>query len=180
MLDTDKRKAVTYFVGYEVEHTACYGMKTLFIVGTPLYSEIVHLLKHDEYCADIKHLYFGTSQSFNPIKQTAEYYDPWNSLITTFLDDGYWVTLDFDVAHVPGVLESRYCEYNRFVPMISVKIPNIAMFNYNATVKIDDTTWGKTNSGVWTHPLNTLMSRDCYTHWDQYVQDTVISVPTDT
>jgi hypothetical protein len=56
--------------------------------------------------------------------------------------------------------------------MISVKIPYIKQLNYNATLKIDDITWGKTNSGVWTHQLNELMTKNKYTHWDQYTQDT--------
>jgi hypothetical protein len=175
MLDTNERQAVTYFVGYEVEHTVCHGMKTLFVVGTPPYEEIKKVLSN-ENCTDIKHIYFGTSQSFNPPEQTMECYEPWDLLINSFLNDGYWVTLDFDVKHVNGILESGYCEYNRFVPMISVKMPYISLFNYNATVKIDDITWGKTNPGVWTHPLNKLLDRNCYTHWDQYTQDTTINL----
>ena len=55
--------------------------------------------------------------------------------------------------------------------MISVKLPYINQFNYNATLKLDDRTWGATNSGVWTHQLHDLMSKDKYTYWDQYTQD---------
>jgi hypothetical protein len=40
-LDTEERQAVTYFVGYEVEHTICHGMKTLFVVGTQPVNEII-------------------------------------------------------------------------------------------------------------------------------------------
>ena len=58
--------------------------------------------------------------------------------------------------------------------MISVKLPYIKQFNYNATLKIDDTTWGHSNPGVWTHQLNELMTKDKFTYWDQYTQDTEI------
>jgi hypothetical protein len=90
------------------------------------------------------------------------------------LDEGYWCTLDLDVAQAEGLAEGGLLENNRFVPMISVKIPYIKLFNYNTTIKIDDTTWGHSNPGVWTHQLQSLMSKDKYTHWDQYTQDTEI------
>jgi hypothetical protein len=62
-------------------------------------------------------------------------------------------------------------EFAKFVPMISVKLPYINQLNYNATLKLDDKTWGATNPGVWTHHLQTLLGKDKYTHWDQYTKD---------
>ena len=166
-LNTEQRQDVVFFTGYEVEHTICHGMLTLFVVDTPGYGDIkTHAEKHN-----IKHIYFGTSQSFNPKSVTQEEYQRWDDVIIPALKDGYWVTLDFDVAHAEGILESGYCEYERFVPMISVKLPYIKQFNYNATLKLDDITWGKSNPGVWTHQLHDLMSKDKYTYWDQYTQD---------
>jgi bifunctional ADP-heptose synthase (sugar kinase/adenylyltransferase) len=41
----------------------------------------------------------------------------------------------------------------------------------NTPLKIDDLTWGKTNPGVWTHHLPSLMTKETYTHWGQYTQD---------
>jgi hypothetical protein len=49
---------------------------------------------------------------------------------------------------------------------------SIGLFNYNTTVKIDDTTWGDTNPGVWTHSLHSLMDRSNFTSWDKYTEDT--------
>ena len=169
-LNTEERQGVVYFTGYEVEHTICYGMKTLFVVGTPPIEEI--LTKAEE--SQVKHIYFGTSQSFNPKGITFQEYKAWDDVIIPCLKKDYWVTLDFGVEHSEGVLESCYCEYPRFVPMISVKLPYINQFNYNTTLKLDDRTWGATNSGVWTHQLHDLMSKDKYTFWDQYTQDTTI------
>jgi len=168
MLDTNQRQAVTYFIGYEVEHTICHGMKTLFVVGTPPVQEIQEMAIKN----DCRHIYFGTSQSFNPTAISQEQYKPWDDVIVPFLQQGYWVTLDFDVQHIEGVLESSYNEYDKFVPMISVKLPYINQLNYNATIKLDDRTWGATNPGVWTHQLQTLMNMKNYTHWEQYTQDT--------
>ena len=170
MLDTEQRQQVVYFVGFEVEHTICFGMKTLFVVGTPPIEEILEKASTN----GCQHVYFGTSQSFNPTAITQEQYKPWDNVILPLLKDGFWVSLDFDVRHIEGVIESGYSEYDKFVPMISVKIPYIKQLNYNATLKIDDITWGKTNPGVWTHQLNELMTKDKYTHWDQYTQDTTL------
>lgn len=169
-LNTEERQEVVYFTGYEVEHTICYGMKTLFVVGTPPIDEIFEKAEANE-CS---HIYFGTSQSFNPKSLTQEEYKPWDDVILECLKNDYWVSLDFGVEHVEGVIESGYSEYVRFVPMISVKLPYINQLNYNATLKLDDRTWGATNPGVWTHHLQTLMSKDKFTYWDQYTQDTEI------
>jgi hypothetical protein len=175
-LNTEERQDVVYFTGYEVEHTVCHGMFTLFVVGTPPVEDILRIADDSQAYLDeskrIKHIYFGTSQSFNPKSISHQEYKRWDDVIVPCLKEDYWVTLDFDVKHVEGVLESCYCEYPRFVPMISCKIPYINQLNYNATLKLDDLTWGKTNPGVWTHHLQSLMSKDKYTHWDQYTQDT--------
>ena len=40
-LNTEQRQDVVYFTGYEVEHTICHGMFTLFVVGTPPVEEIL-------------------------------------------------------------------------------------------------------------------------------------------
>lgn len=147
-------------------------MKTLFVVGTPPLEDIIFKAIQN----DCKHIYFGTSQSFNPALinnvNCAKEYAPWDEVILGCLKQDYWVTLDFGVEHAEGVIESGYSEYQKFVPMISVKLPYINQLNYNATLKLDDITWGKTNPGVWTHHLQSLMSKDKFTYWDQYTQDT--------
>jgi hypothetical protein len=169
-LNTDERQDVVYFTGYEVEHTVAYGMFTLFVVGTPPVDEILAQARQH----NVEQIYFGTSQSFNPQAITNEEYQPWDCVIKGCLEAGYWVTLDFGVEHIEGVLESGYNEYAKFIPMISVKLPYINQLNYNATIKLDDRTWGATNPGVWTHHLQSLMSKDKYTYWDQYTQDTEV------
>lgn len=165
-LNTEERQNVVYFTGYEVEHTVAYGMFTLFVVGTPPLEEIlVQAKKHN-----VKQIYFGTSQSFQP--GDYEDWSKWNDRIKGCLKAGYWVALDFDVSYAHEIHEDGWCEHQKFIPMISVKLPYISLFNYNATVKIDDRTWGSSNPGVWTHHLLSLMKKENYTHWDQYKEDT--------
>lgn len=168
-LDTTERQHVVYFTGEEVEHTVCHGMKTLFVVGTPTLDEILSKAKEHE----VEQIYFGTSQSFQP-ELTEGAYEPWNEIIFGCLKEHYWVALDFGVEHIEGVLEEGYSEYEKFVPMISVKIPYISQLNYNATLKIDDLTWGASNPGVWTHHLQSLLTKENYTHWGQYTVDKTI------
>jgi hypothetical protein len=167
-LNTEERQAITYFTGYEVEHTICHGKFTLFVVGTPPVEEII--AKAD--AAGVEHIYFGTSQSFPNIGvNDAEEWNKWSNTIKACLVEGFWCSLDLDVAQVEGLHETGLCEEQRFVPMISVKLPYIQLLNYNTTIKLDDRTWGDTNSGVWTHQLHDLMTKDKYTYWDQYTQD---------
>ena len=103
-------------------------------------------------------LYFGTSQSFQP--KSHDDWRNWNSMITPLLEKGYWVTLDFGVEYANDIHEEGWTDFNTFIPMISVKLPYIRLYNYNTTLKIDDTTWGHSNPGVWCHPLNTLLERN--------------------
>jgi hypothetical protein len=163
-IDTEGRQNVDYFIGVEVEHTPMKGERTLFVVGVKPVEEIV--LKVD----NLRHIYLGTSQSFTP--QTYEDWRAWDHMIKGLLDLGYWVTLDFDVSYARDFHEEGWCENDHFIPMISVKLPYIGLFNYNTTVKIDDTTWGDTNPGVWTHSLHSLMDRSNFTSWDKYTEDT--------
>jgi len=175
-LNTEQRQDITYFTGYEVEHTVAYGMRTLFVVGTPSLKDILAIAEDSQSFEDeskrIRQIYFGTSQSFNPA--TYDDWKVWNDRIMGCLEAGYWVCLDFDVKYAEEIHEEGWCENNKFIPMISVKLPYIKLYNYNTTLKIDDRTWGATNPGVWTHQLHNLMSKDKYTHWDQYTQDTSV------
>ena len=167
-LDTDNRKMVTYFIGTEVENTIMKGEQTLFVVGIQPVDKIIELAEKHK----IKHLYFGTSQSFHPANPFE--WAQWNDMITPLLSKDYWVTLDFGVEYARDLHEECWCEFKTFIPMISVKIPNIQLYNYHTTLKIDDNTWGDTNPGVWCHPLNELLKREVYTDWKDYVGDTVL------
>lgn len=175
-IDTEGRQQVDYFVGTEVENTAMKGEKTLFVVGIKTLEEIreqirLHKFNNPE-SETIRHVYLGTSQCFHP--DSTDDWICWDNFITDLLKAGLWVTLDFGVEYAPDTLEYSWNEYFNFIPMISVKLPYIRQFNYNATLKIDDTTWGHSNPGVWCHPLNELMSRDVYTDWKDYKGDTPV------
>ena len=160
------------FVGTEVEHSPAHGMRTLFVIGVHDPQTVVAAAQ--KY--NCPHIYFGANQSFpNPAVNDVTAWTQWDNMIGIALMHGAWCTLDLDVSAVEGLAESSLCEHDRFIPMISVKIPYIKLMNYNATVKIDDRDFQATNPGVWCHSLHELQNRAVFTDWSKYSQDEVIS-----
>jgi len=159
-----------FFTGVEVEHTPAFGKKTLFVVGIQPVADIALNLNGCE------HIYFGANMSFPSSIRTndAVFWNPWEHMIEHFLSRGYTCTLDINVSQVEGLLETGLCEYNNFIPMISVKLPYARQLGYNATIKIDDKDFAATNPGVWCHSVHDLMARDKFTDWNQYKKDEVL------
>ena len=159
-----------FFIGTEVEHTPAHGQRTLFVVGLQPKEEILARALNNK----CPHIYLGANQSFNPSNDD---WGAWDQLITSLLKDGIWVTLDFDsgYANHPWFHDNGWSEYNNFIPMISVKMPHIRLFNYNATVKIDDKGFKESNPGVWCHSLHSLQNREQFTDWSKYTKDEVIT-----
>lgn len=159
-----------FFVGTEVEHSPAHGQRTLFVVGLQPKEEILARALNN----NCPHIYLGANQSFAPNDNE---WEKWGVLIADLLRDGIWVTLDFDSEYAkhPWFHDNGWCEYDNFIPMISVKLPYISLFNYNATVKIDDTGFRKTNPGVWCHSLHNLMDRSNFTDWSKYTSDEIIT-----
>ena len=170
---TGVEETITFFTGMEIEKTPAYGMETLFVVGVHEPDVILDLIRQQD--KKITHIYFGANQSFNPSgTNDIETWRPWEDMIFVCLEQGFWCTLDLDVKHVEGLLESGLIEKMQFIPQISVKIPYLQFLGYNATVKIDDKDFKATNPGVWCHNLHDLLGRDRFTSWDQYGKDTII------
>ena len=164
--NTDQAK---FFTGVEVEHTPAFGMKTLFVVGLQKVDAIALNLQGCE------HIYFGANMSFPKIDvNNFEYWLPWTDMVAYFLEKGYLCTLDIDSSCVEGLAESPLCEYNNFIPMISVKLPYIQLLGYNATIKLDDKGFDASNPGVWCHSLHDLKNRDKFTSWSKYTKDELI------
>jgi hypothetical protein len=166
MIDRDPTTGAQFFTGTEVEHTPAYGMKTLFVVGVQDVNDIAANLNGAE------HIYFGANMSFPPLEiNDRKNWDAWEGMIKFFLNKGYLCTLDVDVACTEALVEGGLCEYNNFIPMISVKIPYSQLLGYNATIKLDDKGFNKTNPGVWCHSLHELQNRATFTDWSKYTKD---------
>lgn len=164
-LNTEERQDVIYFIGKEVEQTPQFGNRTLFVVGVQPIDEIAK--RADTH--NITHIYLGTSQSFHP--ENIGDWNSWHKMICGLIGKNFTVTLDFKVEYVEDVMLNRWHEFDTFVPMISVVIPNIKELNKNTTIKIDDVTWGHSNPGVWCHSLDSMTDNNKFTSWDDYPED---------
>jgi hypothetical protein len=159
-----------FFYGDEVEHTPAHGMPTLFVIGYQQQESIEQAL---EQRVQIQHIFFGANDSYRPT--TPAEHTAWENVIQTFLDRGYWCSLDIPFQYVDKFHEGGLCERDRFIPIIKVPVPYIKLWNYNTCVKIDDRDFADTNPGVWVHTLHDLQDRSRFTNWSQYEKDDIIS-----
>ena len=169
MMNRPGHDSADFFYGDEVEHTPAHGMPTLFVIGYQQQADIEQAL---ERCLQVKHIFFGANNSYRPTAPAE--HTAWENVIQTFLDRGYWCSLDIPFQYVEEFHEGGLCERDRFVPIIKVPIPYIKLWNYNTCVKIDDRDFADSNSGVWVHQLHSLMDRSRFTDWSQYEKDHVI------
>lgn len=163
---------VIYFKGIEVEKTAQYGKPTLFVVGIQDIEEIISMASRtdpENIYQRINHIYLGANKSFEPT-------DKFEPLIDQLLQVGYWVTIDYPVHHHNFIMRllQNHMRNSRLIPMISVELPNIEIYNYNTILKLDDIDIDHSNPGVWCHSLHDLMDRDKFTDWDNYINDKII------
>jgi hypothetical protein len=171
-MNRDKFENTKLFVGVEVEHTPAYGQKTLFVIGV----QEQDLIEAAAIAHKCTHIYFGANQSFPNSRADSSDWTRWENMIMPFIGRGYWCTLDIDVNNAEGLLETGLPEHNKFIPMISVKMPYIQQLGYNATIKLDDKDFAATNPGVWCHSVHNLMRReDCFTDWSKYKQDIIVN-----
>ena len=59
--------------------------------------------------------------------------------------------------------------------MVSVKLPDLTSLGQNATIKIDDIDFNKTNEGVWCITKDKLIDNAKFTDWAQYKDDKIIN-----
>jgi hypothetical protein len=157
---------IKFFYGTEVEHTPAFKKPTLFVVGLQPVDQIA------QQVLGYEHIYFGANMSY-PLRPSQEEYRQWADMVEYFLERNYWCTLDMDVGSLGEFHDVNLCEYRRFIPMISVKLPYTKLFNYNTVIKIDDRDFEATNPGVWCHRLHDLMDPTKFTDWDRYTEDEI-------
>lgn len=159
-----------FFYGVEVEHSPAHEMETLFVTGIQSITDILEQLNN--ISKKITHIYCGANQSFCPKVDHARNQNAWEDMIISLLEKNYWVTLDFDIKYAEQICNSKLCGHKKFIPMLSIKLPNINLFNYNTTIKIDDIGFDATNDGIWCWRLHDLMDPSKFTSWDAYKDDT--------
>jgi len=165
--------SIKFYVGIHKENSMAQGCKTLYVIGEPDIEEISRRLTQYDGEDEITHIFFGANHSFKV--STYEEMEEWTPTIQHFLTLDLWCTLDLDMSLVNFVHETDMCSWNRFIPMLSVKVPYVNDLGYNAIIKIDDVEFNYSNYGVWTHQMHDLMSYKSFTSWDEYKDDIVVT-----
>jgi hypothetical protein len=152
-----------------------HGNPTLFVVGYQIQEDIDAALQDanfDIIPITIKHIFFGANDSYRP--RGTDEHTAWESVIRTYLDRGFWCSLDIPFDQVAEFNEGGLCEHDRFIPIIKVPVPYIRLWNYNTCVKIDDRDFAASNPGVWVHQLHDLKRRSQFTPWSAYEKDRTV------
>lgn len=168
----DGHENTVFFVGPEVEHTPAYSRKTLFVVGKQKLNLIVDLAREHK----VTHIFMGANHSFDVDPTDGTLY--WDQTITALLDRGFWVSLDYPAhqhQHVLKMLSAGVWQSRMFVPLLSVRVPNIQTSSPNLTVKIDDIDFKATNPGVWCLHYHEVTDSNRFTDWIEYGSDVVIT-----
>lgn len=163
-----EKQNVQFFVGKEIEKTACYGQKTLFVTGLNEYK----LIKEIAVANNVEHIYLGANHSFDkPL---------WNyelaslrAIIHKLLMDDYNVTLDVDYHYYTFwlLVLKQFYEDDQFFLNVSIKLEDIEKFK-NISFKLDDIDFNKSNRGVWVYKLN---DKD-FTPWSEYSDDKALDL----
>jgi len=163
--DGDVNGDAKYFFGEEVEQTAQFGQPTLFVVGAQDPGDIIGWANR----LGARHIYLGANKSFHMTEE-------WERIVDELLSEDLWVTLDYPVRFHNFIIRmmGNHMRNSRFIPMISIELPNIEIYNYNTTIKLDDLDIDHSNPGVWCHQLHDLMTRDTFTDWDNYDGDEIV------
>jgi hypothetical protein len=171
-MNRDGHKDVSYFIGPEVEHTPAYSKRTLFVVGKQDVVQIERMAR--EY--KTPHIFMGADHSFFVDPMDMTFY--WDKTITTLLDKGFWVTLDYQAHEHRSVLlmlNKGIWQSRLFVPLLSVRIPNVQTSSVNLTIKIDDVDFNATNAGVWCLNHHEITDSNRFTDWQDYTTDEVVA-----
>tara|TARA_A100001011_G_C14230313_1_gene808480 strand:- start:349 stop:912 length:564 start_codon:yes stop_codon:yes gene_type:complete len=167
---TGTKEGVGVFSGKEIEHTPAYGLQTLFLAKNGFtYDQIKELCVK----VDAEAVYFGANRSFmnNIANQPLQ--------INRLLNDGYFVTIDYQYAIHDAVKKNYSAVWNheKFIPFCSVIFENTDE-DSNLCFKIDDVDFNKSNKGVWTMSMKDFKAKAGYTTWNEYKQDEPIEEQT--
>jgi hypothetical protein len=116
----------------------------------------------------------GASHSFEVETADTAY---WKETVTTLLDKGFTVTIDYPAHQHETVLKmfsAGVWQSRMFIPMLRVCIPNVQTSSPNLVVKIDDIDFKATNPGVWCMHYHQLCDSNRFTDWQDYGTDIVI------
>ena len=159
------------FIGEDVGHTPARGMKTLFVAGL-VPTNIIHdeALRHS-----VQQVYIGAKKTFIEWSGPTRW---WTEMIENCLAEDYWVSLELTTDQLE-MFQNRFdriLDNHKFIPVISIALPNIRKLGYNAVLKLDEKGFKETNPGAWYHSLHTLQRRSVFTGWSEYKNDQTLDI----
>lgn len=157
-----KNNSGYYFVGPEVTNTPANSKKTLFVIG----QQNVDAIEDTARKNFTSHIFLGTDNSFS--LDNIQY---WDNTITKLLDKGFMVSLEYEAHQHEQLLKKLNAgiwQCRLFIPVLSVKIPNLQKSNPNLTIKFDDSHNTITNEGVWCLHFKEVSDSNRFTDWRDF------------
>jgi hypothetical protein len=152
------------FVGYEVEHNANFGKKTLFVQGVRSARDILKLARQYE----CEHVFFGANYS-NPQRFDAQ----WQAMINEVCEY-FSATIDIEPQSIESFQEYGLHLITNLQVQIRLTIPKIdQMLNTRTYVKFDDIK-PRSNLTVNVIELETIYKDSKQTYWSAYSLDQYI------
>jgi hypothetical protein len=157
------------FVGQEVEHTPYFGLRTLFVVGSP--QDQVNLIVEQASQNDCTHIFLGANHSYAP--QTIEEAIEW-SLAISKLSKKFKVSVDVGSNFLHYFRRSKAHLVKDVCLQVRLEISDMSEYNNLVMIKIDDSGFRHSNPGIWTTPLTTICSPANFTAWNEYNKDRIV------
>ena len=159
---------VDYFTGIEVENTKAKGLRTLFVVDIQDPKEVISRARQQ----NAVHVYLGANHSYHKdwVRMRNGFYD----MVKACIDKGLIVSLNFwahELTQAKNDIKELWT-HEKFIPQLSISIPNINTENTYLNIKIDDNSiQQQTNKGVWCFDLYDVIKDEYVTTWNQFAND---------
>lgn len=157
------------FVGQEVERTPYFGLRTLFVVGSP--QDQVDLIKQHADANNCTHIFLGANHSYEP--QSIEEAIEWTLAISK-LAKKYKISVDVGSNFLHYFRRSKAHLVKDVCLQIRLEVRDISEYNDLVMIKIDDSGFRHSNAGIWTLPLTKICVEENFTAWDAYNKDRIV------
>jgi len=160
-----------YIVGEEIEKTAAFGKKTLF-VNIASEPKIIEELITKYKC---KHIYFEVSYAISNNKNKKKILKDFRKLAQYFLKKGILVTID-----IPNELANTYADLTdnkNFILNVAIHFPKMHKLKDNVSIKFVDTEYKGGSGGVYVADLDSIRdTKNNFTPWEDYSADVKVIV----
>ncbi len=149
-----------FSLGREVDNTIMKGKETLFVHGWQPKDEILSRAFNNK----ITHIHFS---NFNPANRNQ--YNLWAELLDDLLDvKDLYTSLEFTPKYCPDIMNMKCNEYDNFIPIINIIIPDLAEYNENTSYKINDKYLTYSNDGIFSESIEKMTRKSYFEPYMKY------------